>query len=34
MDERTINQIINLLVSIEQKLSFIANQLRDKEKDD
>ena len=34
MDEKTMNQIINLLVAIEKKLSFIANQIRDKEKDD
>ena len=34
MDEKTINQIVNLLASIEQKISFIANQLKDKKKDD
>ena len=32
MDEKTINQIINLLVSIEKKLSFIANKLKEKMK--
>ena len=34
MDEKTMNQIVNLLMAIEQKLSFIANQLKDKKKDD
>ncbi len=33
MDEKTINQIINLLLSIEQKLSIIANELKDKKDD-
>ena len=33
MDEKTINQIINLLVSIEQKLSFIVSKLKDKKDD-
>ena len=33
MDEKTINQIINLLLSIEQKLSIIANKLKDKKDD-
>ena len=33
MDEKTMNQIINLLVAIEQKLSFIANKLKDKKDD-
>ena len=33
MDEKTINQIINLLLSIEQKLSIIVNELKDKKDD-
>ena len=33
MDEKTINQIINLLISIEKKLSIIANELKDKKDD-
>ena len=33
MDEKQANQMINLLVSIEQKLSLIAKILEDKESD-
>ena len=34
MDEKTMNQIVNLLASIEQKISFIANKLKEEKKKD